>query len=63
MFRQKDHSIIKENIYNIEEKAYDMFMRNHHQPSIKEYQDVIKLIKPAKPKRYGKIVNGKSMMA
>ena len=45
MFRQKDHSIIKENIYEIEEKAYDLFMRNHHQPSIKEYQDVIKLIK------------------
>ena len=45
MFRQKDHSIIKENIYDIEEKAYDLFMRNHHQPSIKEYKDVIKLIK------------------
>ena len=45
MFRQKDHSTIKENIHDIEDKAYDLFMRNHHQPSIKEYQDVIKLIK------------------
>ena len=58
MYRSKDFSAIKESIYDIEEKANELFMRNYHEPSIKEYQDIIKLLKKIVKKKNRIIYGG-----
>jgi len=45
MYRQKDLETIKNNINEIENKALDIFIKNHNDPTIKEYNDVINILK------------------
>ena len=45
MYRQKDFEKIKDNINNIENKALEFYIKNHVDPSIEEYKEVINLIK------------------
>ena len=58
MYRSKDFSAIKEGIYEIEEKANEIFMKNYNEPSIKEYQDIIKLLKKIVKKKNRIIYGG-----
>lgn len=45
MYRQKDFDKINDNIKDIENKALEFYIKNHNDPSIDEYKEVINLIR------------------
>ena len=51
MYRQTDLTKIKANLNDIENNAMEIYIKNHNDPSIKEYNDVIEIIKKYIKKR------------